>query len=263
MSALSLHVQLETSNNFLEMATILQGDELECSDQPRPGAAAHRPRPGRAAPRHRGRPGQHRAQRLRHRHRPDHGRLRGEAERRPPQPIPEAAAAGVAAVLEDDRYFGPDTWRAWSSSTAAAWRRWRGAAGTPGRPGGTCCSPRRSSGCCGFLRSPAWPVNSPSIPAWKRRPAAPDAPGGRPCRCRGGSARYAGRAPPCGQERKPWGAEHGNPRQQAGGAGARSPSAAAQKGQCPSWVARVPGRLLPARRPGRIQPPDPLRWLRG
>lgn len=78
----------------------------------------------------------------------------------------------------------------------------------------------------------------------------------------GGPARYAGRGPPCGQERKPWGAEHGNPRQQAGGAGARSPSAAAQKGQCPSWVARVSGRLA-ARRPGRIQPPDPLRWLRG
>jgi hypothetical protein len=30
--------------------TILQGDELECPDQPRPVAAAHRPRPGRAAP---------------------------------------------------------------------------------------------------------------------------------------------------------------------------------------------------------------------
>ena len=29
--------------------TILRGDELECPDQPRPGAAAHRPRPGRAA----------------------------------------------------------------------------------------------------------------------------------------------------------------------------------------------------------------------
>ena len=128
--------------------------------------------------------------------------------------------------------------------------------------GGSCCSPRRSSGCCGFLRSPGWPVNSPSMPAWKRRPAVPDAPGGRPCRGRGGSARYAGRAPPCGQERQPWGAEHGNPRQQAGGAGARSPSAAARKGQCPSRVARVSGRL-PARRPGRIQPPDPLRWLRG
>ena len=43
--------------------TILRGDGLKCPDQPRPGAA-HRPRPGRAAPRHRGRPGQHRAQRL-------------------------------------------------------------------------------------------------------------------------------------------------------------------------------------------------------
>jgi hypothetical protein len=38
----------------------------------------------------------------------DHSRLRGEAERRPPQPLPEAAAADAAAVLEDDRYFGPD-----------------------------------------------------------------------------------------------------------------------------------------------------------
>jgi hypothetical protein len=71
VSALTLHSQLETSNRFLEIVTILQGDELECPDQPRPVAAAHRPRPGRAAPRHRGRPGQHRAQRLRHRHRPD------------------------------------------------------------------------------------------------------------------------------------------------------------------------------------------------
>jgi anti-anti-sigma factor len=130
------------------------------------------------------------------------------------------------------------------------------------RAGGTCCSPRRGSGCCGFLRSPGWPASSPSMPAWKRRPAAPDAPGGRPCRGRGGSARYAGRAPPGGQERQPWGAEHGNPRQRAGGAAARSPSAAARKGRCRSWVARVSGRL-PAGRPGRIQRPDPLRWLRG
>ena len=51
MAALSLRVQLETSNRFLEIASILQGGELECPDQPRPVAAAHRPRPGRAAPR--------------------------------------------------------------------------------------------------------------------------------------------------------------------------------------------------------------------
>lgn len=35
MSAPSLHSQLETSNRFLEIVTILQGDELECPDQPR------------------------------------------------------------------------------------------------------------------------------------------------------------------------------------------------------------------------------------
>ena len=29
-------------------------------------------------------------------------------KRRPPQPLPEAAAADAAAGLEDDRYFGPD-----------------------------------------------------------------------------------------------------------------------------------------------------------
>jgi hypothetical protein len=51
VSALSLHSQLETSNRFLEIASTLRGDELECPDQPRPVAAAHRPRPGRAAPR--------------------------------------------------------------------------------------------------------------------------------------------------------------------------------------------------------------------
>ena len=47
MSALSLHSQLETSNVFLEIVVILQGDELECPDQPRPVAAVHRPRPVR------------------------------------------------------------------------------------------------------------------------------------------------------------------------------------------------------------------------
>ena len=35
VSALSLRLQLETSNIFLEIVTILQGDELECPDQPR------------------------------------------------------------------------------------------------------------------------------------------------------------------------------------------------------------------------------------
>ena len=51
MSVLKLHSQLETSNRFPEIVTILQGGELECPDQPRPVAAVHRPRPGRAAPR--------------------------------------------------------------------------------------------------------------------------------------------------------------------------------------------------------------------
>jgi hypothetical protein len=36
------------------------------------------------------------------------GPVRDQAEGRPPQPLPEAAAADAAAVLEDDRYFGPD-----------------------------------------------------------------------------------------------------------------------------------------------------------
>jgi hypothetical protein len=51
VSVLNLHSQLETSNRFPEIVTILQGGELECPDQPRPLAAVHRPRPGRAAPR--------------------------------------------------------------------------------------------------------------------------------------------------------------------------------------------------------------------
>ena len=51
MSALRLYSQLETSNTFLEIVRILQDDELECPDRPRPVAAVHRPRPGRAAPR--------------------------------------------------------------------------------------------------------------------------------------------------------------------------------------------------------------------
>ena len=92
MSAPSLHSQLETSNRFLEIVTILQGDELECPDQPRRVLQRIARDPGvrlATSPR----PGQHRAQRLRHHHRPDHSWLRGEAERRPPQPLPEAAAA--------------------------------------------------------------------------------------------------------------------------------------------------------------------------
>ena len=46
MSALRLRSQLETSNRFLEIVTLLQGDELECPDQPRPVAAAHARDPG-------------------------------------------------------------------------------------------------------------------------------------------------------------------------------------------------------------------------
>jgi hypothetical protein len=44
----------------------------------------------------RGQPGHHRAQRLRHRHRPDRSRLRGEAERRPPQPLPDPGTPPAA-----------------------------------------------------------------------------------------------------------------------------------------------------------------------
>ena len=78
MSALSLHSQLETSNGFPEIMTILQGGELECPDQPRPvllciardpGVRLRDSRPARAAP----------SAGLRHRHRPDRSRLRGEA----------------------------------------------------------------------------------------------------------------------------------------------------------------------------------------
>ena len=108
MSALTLHSRLETSNRFLEIVNILQGDELECPDQPRPVAAVHRPRPGRAARDIAAGPGSTERSAYGIRHRPDRSRLRGEAERRPPQPRPGAAAAGVAVVLEDDRYFGPD-----------------------------------------------------------------------------------------------------------------------------------------------------------
>jgi len=43
-----------------------------------------------------GQPGQHRAQRLRHRCRPDRSRLRDQAERRPPQPLPDPGAPAAA-----------------------------------------------------------------------------------------------------------------------------------------------------------------------
>jgi hypothetical protein len=59
--------------------------ELDAADQPRPGPAGHRRRPGDTAARHRGHPGHHRAQRLRHRHRPGRRRLPGQAQGRPPQ----------------------------------------------------------------------------------------------------------------------------------------------------------------------------------
>ena len=107
MSALSLRSQLETSNRFLEIVTLLQGDALECPDQPRPVAAAHARDPGVRLRDIAAGPGS-----------TERGACGivtdlttagcGEVERRPPQPLPEAAAAGVAAVLEDDRYFGPD-----------------------------------------------------------------------------------------------------------------------------------------------------------
>ena len=56
--------------------------------------------PTRAAPRHRGQPGHHRAQRLRHRHRPDRSRLRGQAQRRPPQPLPDPGAPPAARTRQ-------------------------------------------------------------------------------------------------------------------------------------------------------------------
>ena len=101
----------------------------------------------------------------------------------------DVAAAFAAAVAREPRIIVDLAGLEFidCSGVAALARGRRHARQAPGSRG-TCCSPRRSSGCCGFLRSPAWPVNSPSMPAWKRRPAAPDAPGGRPCRCRGGSA---------------------------------------------------------------------------
>jgi hypothetical protein len=53
----------------------------------------------------------------------------------------------------------------------------------PGKPGATCCSPCGRTRCGGFMRPPAWPVSSPSIPASSRRLAAPGAPGWWLCRC--------------------------------------------------------------------------------
>ena len=72
----------------------------------------------------------------------------------------------------------------------------------PRKPGATCCSPRRRTMCRGFRLAPVWPASSPSIPASSRRLAARGAPGWWLCRCRSvGSARRAGRAPPCGRVR--------------------------------------------------------------
>ena len=69
----------------------------------------------------------------------------------------------------------------------------------------------------------------------------------------------AGRGPRCGQERTPWGAEHGNPRQQAGGGG--SAVTLRSRADGPVRILGGPG-FRPAAR-GSRRPPDPLRWLRG
>src|ERR1700693_3572139 len=103
------------------------GYELEHPDQPRPGAAVHRPRPGRAAARHRGQPGHHREQRLRHRHRPDRARLRDKQEdgdRKIDVMLPhiEAQAAagrsGVAAVGVSQEF--QRVWSAYQRETKSA-----------------------------------------------------------------------------------------------------------------------------------------------
>ena len=163
MSAHSLRSQLETSNIFLEIVTILQGDELECPDQPRPVAAAHRPRPGPAAPRHRGRPGQHRAQRLRHRHRPDRSRLRGEAERRPPQPLPDPGAPPAARTRQPGtchrRRPGPARGRR-RETAADRDRTSRGHRIRPGAP--------RWTRTTGVLPGPGLPPDEPRRPCHRR-----------------------------------------------------------------------------------------------
>ena len=100
MSALSLHLQSETSNRFLEIVTIVQGDELECPDQPRPVAAVHRPRPGRAAPRLAAGPGST--------ERSACGIVTdltaagyvAKQKRRPPQPLPDPGAPPAARTRQ-------------------------------------------------------------------------------------------------------------------------------------------------------------------
>jgi hypothetical protein len=88
VSALSLHLQLKTGNRFLE--TMIRFSRVTSwsflTSHARVLLRIARD-PGSSV-RHRGQPGHHRPQRLRHRHRPGRGWLRGGAERRAPQPLP-------------------------------------------------------------------------------------------------------------------------------------------------------------------------------
>jgi hypothetical protein len=109
--------------------------ELDAADQPCPGPAGHRRRPGDTTARHRGHPGHHRAQRLRQRHRPHRRRLRGQAKRRPPQPLPDPGPPPAARAGQPARNPPPASCSASSPASArpqnTADRRPRSRGGRP------------------------------------------------------------------------------------------------------------------------------------
>jgi hypothetical protein len=174
VSALSLHSQLETSNGFPEIVTILQGGELECPDQPRPVAAVHHPRPGRAAPRLAAGPGS-----------------------------TERSAYGIVTGLTE-----PATWQSRKTAAATATRSRRTSAARTRQPG--TCHRRRPGPARGHRREtaadrdrtglrPPDPTRSSAMDPDHRRPSraghSPDEPR-RPCHRRA-QRRTRHRSRPC------------------------------------------------------------------
>ena len=158
--------------------TILQGDELECPDQPRPVAAVHHPRPGRAAPRLAAGPGSTERSANGIVTGPDRAgyaaaqkdgrRNRYQIQAHLPLPEPasqEPAIGGVLAIRALSRPRAAASWnrsrRTSCSAGCARGRSWSWTCGPrPNTPRAT--SPARST--CPTTSSPPGSPNSPTAP---------------------------------------------------------------------------------------------------
>jgi len=92
----SLYTRTRKLASFFRNLISCRGGQLDLPDLSRPGSPARRPSPRDTPARHRSQHEHHRTQRLWHHHGPGRGRLGGQREERPPQPLPRPVTPPTA-----------------------------------------------------------------------------------------------------------------------------------------------------------------------